>query len=47
MPTIDEDIETMRALARLSWDRRDWFGWWFASSAVLAWRIARWARWAK
>ena len=43
MSTLEQDIETMRRLAVLAWQRGDLIGWSVASCALLAWRLAHWA----
>lgn len=40
MSTLEQDIEKMRRLAVLAWERGDLIGWWLASCALLAWRLA-------
>lgn len=40
MALLEQDIETMRVEVYRAYARRDWFGWWFGSCVLLAWRLA-------
>jgi hypothetical protein len=38
--TLEQDIEKVRGVAVLAWQRGDLMSWWLASCVLLAWRLA-------
>jgi hypothetical protein len=45
------DVETFireaEATVEITWERREWVAWWFASTMLLSGRMVRWWLWGR